>query len=90
MRGVCVCAILRNVTFVQESYDSFIDLQDKLHHNLGRRRTLVSFGTHDLDTISGPFTYEALKPEDINFVALNKKESTNAVELFSILSVYLL
>lgn len=36
---------------------SFIDLQDKLHQNICRRRTLVAIGTHDLDTIQGPFTY---------------------------------
>ena len=75
------------MTFNQDSYDSFIDLQDKLHHNLGRRRTLVSFGTHDLDTIKSPFTYEALKPEEIVFVALNKKEKTNAHQLFETLNV---
>jgi len=58
-------AILRNVDFNQERYDSFIGLQDKLHSNLARQRTLVSIGTHDLDTIEGPFTYEALPPERI-------------------------
>lgn len=29
-------------------------------------------GTHDLDTIQGPFTYEALPPEKIKFVPLNQ------------------
>ena len=28
-------------------------------------------GTHDLDTIQGPFTYEALPPEEIKFAPLN-------------------
>ena len=28
-------------------------------------------GTHDLDTIQGPFTYEALRPEEIRFAPLN-------------------
>ncbi|OWM90337.1 hypothetical protein CDL15_Pgr014639 [Punica granatum] len=32
------------------------------------RRTLVSIGTHDLDTLEGPFTYEALPPSSINFI----------------------
>ena len=36
-------------------YESFIDLQDKLHHNLCRQRKFVAIGTHDLDTIEGPF-----------------------------------
>lgn len=39
----------------QAAYDSFIDLQDKLHQNLCRGRKLVAIGTHDLDTIKGPF-----------------------------------
>ena len=86
VREICVCAILRGITFTKQNYDSFIDLQDKLHHNLGRKRTLVSFGTHDMDTIQGPFTYEALKPEDIEFVALNKTEKTNAHKLFESLN----
>ncbi len=38
---------------------------DKLHENICRRRTLVAIGTHDLDTIEGPFSYEALPPKDI-------------------------
>ena len=57
------CAILRNIKFTKSRYESFIALQDKLHQNLARQRTLVAIGTHDLDTIKGPFTYEALPPE---------------------------
>jgi phenylalanyl-tRNA synthetase beta chain len=74
-------AILRNIKFTQESYDSFISLQDKLHANLARQRTLVAIGTHDLDTIQGPFTYEALPPKDISFIPLNKKEKMNGEEM---------
>src|SRR5437763_6438078 len=40
-------AILRNVKFTEASFESFISLQDKLHQNLARQRTLVSMGTHD-------------------------------------------
>ena len=72
---------MRNIRFTKERYDSFIALQDKLHQNLCRQRTLVSMGTHDLDTVKGPFTYEALKPEDINFVPLNQEKSMNGYEL---------
>ncbi|CAL8576363.1 phenylalanine--tRNA ligase subunit beta [Xanthoria parietina] len=74
-------AVLRNINFTKESYDSFIALQDKLHQNLARQRSLVAIGTHDLDTIEGPFTYEALPPEDIDFVPLNQSRSMTAVEL---------
>ena len=81
-------AILRNVKFTQARYESFIALQDKLHQNLARQRTLVAIGTHDLDTIKGPFTYEALPPEEIEFVPLNQTKSMNAVELMNFYQVY--
>ncbi|KAK3713027.1 phenylalanine--tRNA ligase subunit beta [Vermiconidia calcicola] len=75
------CAILRNIKFTKERYDSFISLQDKLHQNLARQRTLVAIGTHDLDTIEGPFSYEALPPEDIVFAPLNQTKEMNAKQM---------
>lgn len=44
VRPYVVGAVLRNIKFTQAVYDSFIDLQDKLHHNIGRKRTLVAIG----------------------------------------------
>lgn len=81
VRPYVSASILRNVTFTQASYDSFIALQDKLHANLARNRTLVAIGTHDLDTIQGPFTYEALPPKDISFTPLNQTKNMNGEEL---------
>ncbi len=80
-------SILRNIQFTKERYDSFIALQDKIHQNLARQRTLVAIGTHDLDTIQGPFTYEALPPKDIEFIPLNQTKSMNGVELMSFYEV---
>jgi len=84
VRPFAVAAVLRNITFTQESYNSFIDLQDKLHHNLCRKRTLVSMGTHDLDTITGPFRYMAKPPSEIKFKALNQTKEMTAVELMEL------
>lgn len=81
IRPFVVSAILRDVQFTPERYDSFIDLQDKLHQNICRRRTLVAIGTHDLDTIQGPFTYNALAPQDITFVPLSQTRAFQAKEL---------
>ncbi|CUS12834.1 unnamed protein product, partial [Tuber aestivum] len=67
--------------FTRDRYDSFIALQDKLHQNLCRQRTLVSMGTHDLDAVKGPFTYEALPPEEIVFAPLNQEKVMNGKEL---------
>nr|XP_027091861.1 phenylalanine--tRNA ligase beta subunit, cytoplasmic-like isoform X1 [Coffea arabica]XP_027094135.1 phenylalanine--tRNA ligase beta subunit, cytoplasmic-like isoform X1 [Coffea arabica] len=81
IRPYVVCAVLRDVTFDEARYNSFIDLQDRLHQNICRRRTLVAIGTHDLDTIEGPFTYEALPPSEINFVPLKQTRKFAANEL---------
>ncbi|KAI0204231.1 phenylalanyl-tRNA synthetase [Astrocystis sublimbata] len=76
-------AVLRGVKFTQASYDSFIGLQDKLHQNLARQRTLVAIGTHDLDTLQGPFTYEARAPKDIRFAPLNQQKEMDGNELMA-------
>ncbi|KAG6336688.1 hypothetical protein ID866_2395 [Astraeus odoratus] len=84
VRPLIACAILRNLRFTPRSYASFIDLQEKLHQNIGRRRSLVSIGTHDLDTIEGPFRYEARDPEKIKFKPLTKTEEYTARELMTL------
>ncbi|KAG0430666.1 hypothetical protein HPB47_022484 [Ixodes persulcatus] len=84
VRPFVVAAILRNLCFTKDSYNSFIDLQDKLHQNIGRKRSLVSIGTHDLDTIEGPFRYDARAPEDIRFVPLNDTVERTAKELMEL------
>jgi phenylalanyl-tRNA synthetase beta chain len=70
IRPFVVCAILRDLSFDTQRYNSFIDLQDQLHRNLCRQRTLVAIGTHDLDAIAPPFFYDARAPSDIEFVPL--------------------
>lgn len=72
LRPYVACAVLKGVTFDKRRYKSFIDLQEKLHQNICRKRTYVAIGTHDLDTVNGPFRYVAKTPEDISFVPLTE------------------
>ena len=51
VRPFAVAAVLRGVAFDAARFASFIDLQDKLHQNLCRQRSLVAIGTHDLSTL---------------------------------------
>ncbi|KAM9911125.1 hypothetical protein OXX69_003823 [Metschnikowia pulcherrima] len=81
IRPYAAAAILNGVTFDERKYASFIALQDKLHTNLCRNRTLVAIGTHDLDKLTPPFTYEALAPQDISFVPLNQEKKMDGAEL---------
>ncbi len=76
-----MCAVLRDISFTEAAYENFIELQEKLHANICRRRTLVAIGTHDLDTIQAPFSYEALAPKDIKFTPLNQTEEMDGERL---------
>ena len=87
IRPLFASAILRNVKFTPRSYASFIDLQDKLHQNICRRRQLVAIGTHDLDKLKPPFRYEARPPGDIKFVPLGKDKAYTAEELMTVYQV---
>ncbi|KAF5333380.1 hypothetical protein D9611_002380 [Ephemerocybe angulata] len=84
IRPLFACAILRNIKFTEKSYASFIDLQDKLHQNICRRRQLVAIGTHDLDTLTPPFRYEAKAPSTIKFAPLGKTQEYTAEELMTL------
>jgi len=86
IRPHVIGAVLRNVTFNKARYNSFIDLQDKLHQNLARKRTLASVGTHDLDTISGPFKYQAKAPTDIKFKPLGQNQEYTSAQLMDLYS----
>ncbi|KAG2092829.1 uncharacterized protein F5147DRAFT_821606 [Suillus discolor] len=81
IRPFFTCAVLRNIKFTSMSYASFIDLQDKLHQTIGHRRSLVAIGTHDLDTLTPPFQYEARTPTNIAFVPLGQETAHTAAEL---------
>lgn len=88
VRPFVVGAILRGVNLDKEKYDRFIDLQDKLHQNICRKRTLVAIGTHDLDTIQGPFVYDAKPPKEIRFIPLNQTKEMDAEELMNFYSTH--
>lgn len=82
-----VGAILRDLTLTKESYNSLIDLQDKLHQNICRKRSLVAIGTHDLDTVKGPFVYDAKSPKDISFRPLNQEKEYTGEQIMDLYAV---
>eukprot|EP00578_Thalassiosira_sp_NH16_P018303 CAMPEP_0181093194 /NCGR_PEP_ID=MMETSP1071-20121207/9317_1 /TAXON_ID=35127 /ORGANISM="Thalassiosira sp., Strain NH16" /LENGTH=649 /DNA_ID=CAMNT_0023175415 /DNA_START=55 /DNA_END=2004 /DNA_ORIENTATION=+ len=88
IRPYVVCAILRDVTFDEARYQSFIELQDQLHRNLCRNRTLVAIGTHDLDAVKGPFSYDARSPADIKFVPLTHTDDGREFDGVSLMEHY--
>ena len=64
--------IVRGVTLDDISIRCIMELQEKLHVTLGRKRKKVSIGIHDLSKLEGPFNYDTCSPHEPAFVPLQK------------------
>eukprot|EP00835_Amoeboradix_gromovi_P003345 NODE_217_length_14216_cov_0.430545.p3 type:complete len:489 gc:universal NODE_217_length_14216_cov_0.430545:5887-4421(-) len=71
-RPYVVCAVVKGLNLNDENYQALLDLQEKLHFNVCRRRTLVAIGVHDLEKVGNKVYYSCKKPTDIKFVPLNQ------------------
>jgi phenylalanyl-tRNA synthetase beta chain len=74
VRPYAVAAVVRNVTMTDQIIRSLMELQEKLHLTVGRKRVKVAIGVHDLDKVSPPFVYKGAEPDSISFVPLAKEE----------------
>jgi len=81
VRPYVVGGVVRNVVMTDELIKSLMEVQEKLHLTMGRKRAKVSIGIHDLDRVEAPFTYRAVRPDEISFVPLAKEEEMNLSEI---------
>jgi phenylalanyl-tRNA synthetase beta chain len=80
IRPVLGAAVIRGVRFDEESIQSIMSLQEALHWAVGRGRSKVAIGIHDLKNITGPFRYIAA-PRTRSFVPLDFTESMTMEEM---------
>jgi phenylalanyl-tRNA synthetase beta chain len=70
-RPYIVGAVVRDVDLTGGVLDSLIQLQEKLHGTLGRRRNKGAIGVHDLTMLKGEeFVYSDVAPDGETFVPL--------------------
>lgn len=74
IRPVLGSAVIRNLRFDDASIESVMALQEALHWAIGRGRSKVAIGVHDLSTVQSPFRYIA-SSRDRQFVPLDYTES---------------
>jgi len=74
-------AVVRNVRITDSALRSIMQIQEKLHETLGRKRRKVAIGIHDLDRVSPPFKYFACGREDVSFVPLDRQEKMTPLEI---------
>lgn len=80
IRPVLGAAVIRGVSFDDESIQSIMSLQESLHWAVGRGRSKVAIGIHDLDAVRPPFHYIA-SPRSRAFVPLDYTESMTMDEI---------
>jgi phenylalanyl-tRNA synthetase beta chain len=80
IRPVLGAAVIRGVKFDDESIQSIMSLQESLHWVVGRGRSKVAIGIHDLDTVRPPFHYIA-SPKSRAFIPLDYTDSLTMDEI---------
>lgn len=84
VREICpyfMCAVVRDVRMTDAVIRSMIEMQEKLHVTVGRKRAKLAIGIHDLDRVTPPFTFRAVDPEGIRFVPLAMDEPLSPREV---------
>jgi phenylalanyl-tRNA synthetase beta chain len=81
VRPYMVAGIIEDLTITDQFIRSLMEMQEKLHLTMGRKRSKVSIGIHDLDKVTPPFTFKAVDPESVSFVPLAKTERMNLREI---------
>ncbi|BDH79218.1 phenylalanine--tRNA ligase subunit beta [Methanothermobacter tenebrarum] len=63
--------VVKNVNFNDKKLKQVMEFQEDLHWVIGRDRKKVAIGIHNLDVVKAPFTYKAVKPDEVRFTPLD-------------------
>ncbi len=82
-------AVVRGLDFDEDSLDSLIQIQEKLHATMGRQRSKGAIGVHDLVALKGAagtggeksVTYTSMDPDEQPFVPLESDEEMTPREV---------
>jgi len=83
VRPYALGGIVRGVELEDRLLRSLVDLQEKLHLTVGRKRRKVAIGIHDLDTVTPPFTYKGVLPQSIRFTPLGRAEEMDLLDILT-------
>ena len=81
IRPYFMCAAVFGVDVDDTALRSMMEMQEKLHITVGRKRSKLAIGIHDLDKVTPPFTFEAVDPDRFSFVPLAKTEKMTMREI---------
>ncbi|HEY7588748.1 MAG TPA: phenylalanine--tRNA ligase subunit beta [Thermoplasmata archaeon] len=83
VRPYAVGGVVRGVELDDRLLRSVVDLQEKLHTTVGRRRRKVAIGIHDMEKVTPPFTYKAVPPHAVRFTPLGAAEEMDLLDVIT-------
>ncbi len=83
VRPCVLGGIVRGIELDDTAIKCLMELQEKLHVTLGRKRKKVSIGIHDLAKLEAPFNYGTCSPHEPAFVPLQKDYEMTPEEILN-------
>ncbi len=81
IRPYTVCAIIKKLKLDDEKIKEIIDIQEKLHTTIGRKRKKIAIGIYPLEKIKLPINYKAIEPDKIKFLPLESPREMSGLEI---------
>jgi phenylalanyl-tRNA synthetase beta chain len=81
VRPYTVCAIVKNLKLSDEKIKEIIDIQEKLHVTVGRKRKKLAIGIYPLEKIKLPIIFKALEPDKIKFIPLEMEREMSGLQI---------
>lgn len=83
VRPLTVCAVVKNLNLNNQRIKDIIDIQEKLHNTLGRKRKKLAIGVYPLEKIKFPIKFIAKKSQEIKFRPLEFPKEINGLQILS-------
>jgi len=83
VRPFTVCAVVKNLKFDDEKIREIIQIQEKLHITLCRKRKKGAIGIYPMEAIKFPIMFTAKKPRDIKFRPLEFPREITGLQILS-------
>jgi len=81
IRPYTACAIVKKLKLDENKIKELIEIQEKLHITIGRKRKKVAIGIYPLEKIKLPITFKALEPDKIKFHPLETDKEMSGLQI---------
>jgi phenylalanyl-tRNA synthetase beta chain len=81
IRPFTACAIIKGLKLDNSRIKEIMEIQEKLHLTMGRKRKKLAIGIYPLDKIKLPLTFSALEPDKVKFIPLDSDKEMSGLEI---------